>query len=389
MSTQIKRNKCKCIFMLVLFTMISLIATSASIEGASLEFYQMDLNLAGNVVNNSDWGAVDFSYQGNDQMMYFNLAVNGSWQVQNVRVLSKEGVGNDQMMRYYFSLGVPRGTDITSINYGYSFTSDIIGVMPSVTTSANVGTGLFLQGPGFLGGGAYDIAAAAPLVGGKVADNKKHSVDGMPNQDAHNNGCAPTAFSNSLQFLNVKNNLHLQDSQISVDKLEKVVGYDTAHPEKGVASDWYNMKKNYASTLGITTRKIMAADIKKLVGEIDAKQDIELVYEWSNEEWIDPNDHSKGKKWVRHSHMLVMTGITPLENGNYSIDTKDDGNQGNPGGQRDTTWTYDPNTGEMKDGIFRTRELMYAVVECKAPEPTTVLLLGLGLVSLVGIRRKF
>lgn len=341
-----------------LTTLFSLLVPTSRVSGDTLDFFQLDFDLAGNVIQDSDWGAVDFTYQGQDPIMYFNLDVNGSWQAQNIPVLSKDGVGVAQTMRYYFSLGVLRGTDVSTLNYGYSFSSDILSGMPSISSAAAVLTDWYVQGSGFLSSGASDLAAAGPLIGDRASSPVKHFVTGMPNNEAKSNACAPTAFANSLQFLNTTKGLNLQNSQISVDKLEQVVGYNPATAT--ISSSWYTLKRDYANKLGITTR--WTSDIASLVNEIDGKQDIELVYGW-------------GPATNRHAHMLVMTGITRLENGNYSIDTKDDGRQGQPGGLNETTWIYDPNTKEMKSAMYGAVTLDYAVIEC--PEPATVMLLGL------------
>ena len=70
-----------------------------------LQFYQMDFNFDGTVYGNTDWGAVDLLFVGQEPIIYFNLAVNGEWQVQNIPVLSVQGVDVDKTMTYYFDLG--------------------------------------------------------------------------------------------------------------------------------------------------------------------------------------------------------------------------------------------------------------------------------------------
>ena len=57
-----------------------------------LRFYQMDFNLEDNIYENTDWGSVDLFFVGQEPIMYFNLAVNGEWQIQNIPVLSSQGV---------------------------------------------------------------------------------------------------------------------------------------------------------------------------------------------------------------------------------------------------------------------------------------------------------
>ncbi len=95
-----------------------------------LQFYQMDFNFDGTVYEDTDWGAVDLFFVGQEPIMYFNLAVNGEWQIQNIPVLSAQGVDVDQTMTYYFDLGNEVGEVVTDIIYGYEFTEDILQSKP-------------------------------------------------------------------------------------------------------------------------------------------------------------------------------------------------------------------------------------------------------------------
>ena len=95
------------------------------------KFYQLNFNRVDGVLSDSEWGHVDMTFSGYPNVMYFNLAINGSWQVQNIAVGSIEGPGRLQTMTYSFDLGVPRGTNVTNLNYDYSLTQQPIGAMPA------------------------------------------------------------------------------------------------------------------------------------------------------------------------------------------------------------------------------------------------------------------
>ncbi|MEW6744937.1 MAG: hypothetical protein AB1486_19460 [Planctomycetota bacterium] len=103
-----------------------------------LDFYQLDLMLDDGFTQNSDWGAVDVTHAGYTEAQYFNLSVNGTWQVQNASLMTLEAVGTGQTMTYSFSLGVAPGTDVTQILCAYTITSFVLDSMPDNYITATV-----------------------------------------------------------------------------------------------------------------------------------------------------------------------------------------------------------------------------------------------------------
>ena len=99
---------------------------TAATRGDSLNFSQMDFNLDGTLHSNSDWGRLDYSFEGLSTVKYLNLTVNGSWQIQNFPLISTGDVGELQHMICGFSLGNTPGVDVSSMNYGYSITDDVL-----------------------------------------------------------------------------------------------------------------------------------------------------------------------------------------------------------------------------------------------------------------------
>jgi len=114
--------------------------------------------------------------------MYFNLTVNGTWQVQNMPVLSLAGVGNEQTATYYFDLGTPRGMDVNSLQYDYTFTEDTADTMPSGAVSAAVGNSGIALWPGLEGDGEMpELIPAHPLIGGEVEEGDAGVLRAYPN----------------------------------------------------------------------------------------------------------------------------------------------------------------------------------------------------------------
>jgi hypothetical protein len=331
-------------------------------------FYQMDFNLSGTAYIDTEWGSVDFTFAGQEPIMYFNLTVNGTWQVQNIPVLSIEGVGVDQTMTYYFDLGTARGTNVTSLNYDFTFTPNILDTMPGLFKPALVADDYIAMWPGF-GGSMPPLAPAKPLIGGEVVNSdEKYAHKDFPNQECAPNECTPTAVSNSLQFLNKRHGLGMDPNKITIDEMKKAVGWDP----NGAPWDWWRIKKKYMedNDYPITTRKI--TDINELGAEMLDGQDIEINESWR--ELIDPNgDPNDPNNVTIAGHTTALIGITPLKNGKYSLDVADDRKQGEPGGcDNPRTYIYDPNDPKGTfceidpndpNGTFYTN-FDHAVVEC-------------------------
>jgi len=314
-----------------------------------LQFCQMDFNLDGTVYEDTDWGSVDLLYVGQEPIMYFNLAVNGEWQIQNIPVLSAQGVDVDQYMTYYFDLGNEVGEEVTGVTYGYEFTDDVIQSKPEEQFTAPVEDDYIKMSAGSEGE-MPDLSGAKKLVGAKADDTKKQAHKNFPNQDCGEKECAPAAVSNSLKFLNQKHKLGLTDAQTSIATMKNAVGFKTG---KGSPLDtWWEKKKKYMedNDYPITTRKI--TDVSKLGDEIAAGQDVEI-----QESWI--------KNGTRTGHTTALTGITKLKDGNYSMDIVDDRKQGEAGGtNKPHTYIYNPKTGKISEAGFADTKFEYAVVEC-------------------------
>ena len=347
----------------------------------SVSFSQLSFNFDDYIYEDTDWGAVDFTFTGQDEIWYFNLNIGGSWQVRNIPVLSLQGSGVEQTMTYYIDLDPyldyvtnPELKDtIKSLDFGYSFTESILYDLPDIMfTGEEIGYDWVKLWAGSEGE-MPDLTSCKPLVGGQVDSNAKHGHKDFPNQEAGKKECAPTAVSNSLTFLNQENDLGMAADAISIDEMKKAVGFKD---NWGSPLDtWWELKKKYMedNEYPITTRKI--TDIDKLIAEIDAGQDVEI-----QESWV--------KNGTKTGHTTALIGITKLADGRYSLDIADDRKQGEAGGcDNPRTYTYDPKTGNF-DELGFTSKFEYAVVECPVPEPGTILSLGAGLLILAGIRWK-
>lgn len=354
---------------------------SAGASVPTLLFSQLDINLDGAVYQDSEWGAIDLDYTGYSQVMYFNVAVNGNWCVQNMPLLSREGLGVSTSAFYTFNLGFPRGQDVPSLSYDYAITSDVQPVMPSGSQYAAVGPATVNLSGGFRDTVMGLLAVAPALrVGGAVVAGTAHKHSGFPNQECGSMECVPAAVSNSLQFLNKKKNLHMDPNSITIAKMKVATKWEATgcwtrpDPNRpaGQRNAWWQDKNLYMQDpnhpLPITTRQIDFENateaqrrdrLEELGREMDANQDIEFNMP---------------------GHTAALIEIVKHVDGKYKLTIAHDIKQGQAGGTKEEELAYDPATNRFT-GVFGTNsEFLYAVIEC--PEPTTLVLLALGSLAL-------
>ena len=353
---------------LVYFALIALLVASliplartantglSTVTITGVTFGQISFQLDGVSTPNSDWGVVEVSFTGSIYIQYLNLISNGSWTIQNVPVLSVEGDGVGQTQRFWFPLGVPRGTQVSGITYGIRLTPSTLGAPPTQDTSAPV------SGQDYrLHSGGRDVALnttvppAAPVVGGAVADPIQHVLQNFPNQPCNEGECAPAAVSNSIQFLNARANLQLDPTQLTIAKMKTAtnwadgcwVWHDDSRPA-GQRNAWWEDKDAYMShNLPFTTKNVLAKDIGKIAAWIDAKQDVEMTV---------------------GGHTVAVVGMADLGGGRCQVTVKHDTTQGIGGVPHKCETESDvwnSNTGKWEKGtITAAQGISYFVVEC-------------------------
>ena len=351
-----------------------------------VEFYQVDFELDGNLTTNSDWGVVDLTFVGSTSILYFNLTVDGTWQVQNIPVQNLGDVGFTQVQRFWFDLGNAVGDDVTSLEYVYLLTTD-----PLLSAPAGPGTPIAVGDEDFiLYGSAIPLSADVPpaavaAVGGEVEDQAMHAHRNFPNNVCGFQECVPTAVLNSLQFLNTKHDLGIGAAEITKAKMKEATNWETKRiasvagpgvdrvidpyppklpdpfdipgswlfPDKNAApgekNAWWQDKKAYmkAHKLPIKTTQLKANEIGKIAAEIDAGQDVEV---------------SMGR-----CHLAAIQGIKKLKNGNYEITFAHDTNQKDAKESKPEKCTWDPTTKSWVNGaptFVIAGGIDYFVVEC-------------------------
>ncbi len=346
----------KRIVIMAIFAALVTFWSGAPANAESLEFYQLDFNLDGTITLNSDWGVVDLTFTGSDTIVYFNLTVNGTWQVQDMPVLSLEGSGVNQTQRFWFDLGNEVGTNVTDLYYVSRLTTaPLLSAPPyvdsiyaqvrddSVVVYSNCGCPFNRTPP-----------PAKPTVGGTVSDEKQHKLEGFETQECGRYDCVPAAISNSLKFLKKRHGLNINDDDITIDKMKEACGWvDGVGVPPG--TEWWDLKDEYMKKkkLPITTeRRVAKENIDWVIQQIDIGQDVEMTVRWQSGGFVD-------------YHCVALVGIAKLDNGKYSITVAHDAKQKDRVPQ---SGVWDPNADdEFTDGFLsHWQQSGSFVVECPA-----------------------
>lgn len=331
-------------------------------SGTSIQLHQMDFNLNGSIYTDTEWGGVDLSFTGTPTPKYFNLAVNGNWVVQEMPVLSVNGDGQPTTLRYYFDLGVPRGTPVSSVTYDYAVTDLPLGAMPAGATSGSVLDDNYEFYNGLIANPISGLLPAARNLIGGVIDSIVRVYVGFPHLEQGKHECTPTALLQSLTWLKERKNLPIPGSSLSIDWLKPRIGWTS----NGCGDDWPDLKRAATSPYGVTTEVLdfrtatvaqRRAYMERLLAEMGDNQDIELDIT---------------------SHTTTLVGLLRLVNGKWVIATVDDKAQGKPGGLVIALDIFDPSDRSLWNipligGGFANSVLDRVIIECPEPAGLAVL----------------
>jgi len=342
------------------------------IEGAraqSVTFSQMSYDLDGYVSMDTDYGRCALTYAASTSMQYFNLQVDGVWQIQNMAVFGQDA---SNAVNFYFGIG-SNGTRVDNVSYDFSLTSTPTG-MP---------IGSFLAGVSHeetsLSSGHIGETMAGPLVPGASSqtDGAGASPDmdhaGYINQPCGKNECTPTAVSNSLLWLNQKYSLGIPPSELSIKNMKTATnwGITGCNTNPDDADAWWKRKDKYikAKGWGITTTDL-GTDLGKIVDGYRDNQDIELDV---------------------LGHTIELVGLKVLPHNRFQMTLAGDDSQiMNPSTCSIDNVILNGNTLNFIDGPgwIKGRRLVRAIMECptSVPEPATLASVALG--AVLALRRK-
>ncbi len=350
-----------------------------------VDFYQVNFNLSGYATPNSGYGVIELDFTGSRQIEYLNLNCNNTWVIQNAPLLSVGGEEAGQSQRFWFPLGVADGVEVTYIEYGYTLTEQIQEAAPERNNEALVSDVEYVI---FNGGADIQVDPTWPqatiVIGGLITDTILHVKNNVPNQEAGLLECAPTAVSNSLQYLNTHHSLGINASELTIDKMKDAcnfmaglgcyIWHNDARPA-GMRNAWYEDKAAYIQDIGwaITTKRIDPADISDVIAEIDACEDIEMEIA---------------------GHTVTVVGMADLGGGNYSVTIQHDTNQGAAGGCVTETAFWDTNTNSWS-GALAGWGLNYFIVESPVsveipgfPLPALLVGLVIAIALVLSVRRR-
>jgi hypothetical protein len=285
----------------------------------------------------SSWGHVEFVYTPDPRWRYFNLTVNGEWQVRNFPLCAS---GGGQSENYYVDLGTKESAAIPEARYGYSITPGPQERMPASTEHAVIGMRDYIRqcGPRKYA----PPERPAPLEGAPVEALACRAA--FPNQECGRNECAPAAASNSLQWLNRKFHLGLADDDLSIDKMKEATGWT---PDGATHGAWADRKTRYVEShnVPIDTKKLDRGKVREAADAFNRDCDVE----------IDTGNHVAS---------VICMGES---NGKWVLRVVSDLKQGQPGGTESAeTLTFDPATSTVTGTPWANGSRVdNFVVECK------------------------
>jgi hypothetical protein len=308
-------------------------ATTPS-ERPEVAFRQLDFTLDDGRHDNSAWGNARLRYLGVSGVQYFNLVVGGRWVVVNFPVASPEGEGVRQGLNFHFDLGSRDGENVSQLEYAFALAERTLVVAPSDVAHARVEGQRYRLRTGIFG----DLITFSPPEGALMASaaaGDKTTHKGFPNQEAGEFECAPVAASNSLQWLNATQNLNIAAGDISIAAMKTATKFSKIH--KGSPDNWPELKDAYLKSkkIPITTTRLDRLKLSEVEDAMKRGCDVELsVLRRVDGQLI--------------GHVVAITSIQKLDNGDYALVATHDTDQGADGGTVNEAVTYDNAAGRFK-----------------------------------------
>ncbi len=301
----------------------------------------------------SGTGRCRSEFESPDTDSYFNLTFNGEWIIRNMPVPMFGDPGEFFETAIPFNLGVPDGTRMEYISYGAEISTVRLDEAPSREVLNLAGEANYIMASGeILKQLTYNGPPANNLwwFPAPIVDSAYLPLDQVVNQDCGEGECVPVAVSNSLKMLKALHPVEMAgltddpgstSDDTDTDTMKPATGWEAGPPPGapgiifgGSYDDpdaWWNQKAAWMDSnpnYPVSTELITdAANISDVLEAVRNGQDVELRVP---------------------GHVVMVTGVVELGNGDYLLWVAHDTEQGADGGT-----VIEPVYFDAGAGVFR------------------------------------
>lgn len=397
------------------------LSTRGSSQGfgwASARLDQVNwFNQTGGVAQaNSSWGRFSFTYDPDlTQTYYLNLSIGNSlsgaahWAIQNAPLFfvdnGNSGTRSEMIEVDLSVLGMPTGTDITSLFAGFDLSTAPIGSAPSLTgmgTLEDFDWKAWDQ-PDELGPGTSftDPGDAKGIKGGAAAAAKPKKRREMGEVQEADNHCFAGATARSIEWLDREHNFGIGKTAQQI--YDDLVGLNVSKPNNDgskARERWIKSKSDYAKDKSgnkiVTKSWDSGGWLDPIEGVAETDGGTSDFIDWFMAEWEHGEDIELIYNFPDGGHIVTVVDFYK-QDGKWFVLYADDEEQGDnakgDGKGGDKFPKVKRREIYKKDGKWRfgadKNEISWALSESKVnpvPEPGSVVALGLG--ALVLLRRK-
>jgi len=380
-------------FNLGCFFLIASISTAQTVEINQIHYFDnFDPLEATSPSSNFEFN-VEYTPGASTQFLNVSVATpNGPvWAVQNMPLLSSSYWGNSdtRTLGSFWNLGSSFSSPVSSVLASASISSTPVfsdgsaGVIAPVAVNARAR---------FKNGGVpstdqpNNLNMNVNFAGVNIAANVRNN---MPNITQQKNYCGPGSAANSLLWLVAENGYRLKDTGDSI--MTTLAGYMGNNNDGNWDNDQMEGKlrwikeQNLPLYVHFAGGEKVAADYVSPNGNGTAKRDGPITWDWITQEY----NRGQDLMFMTNTHWVVGAGLVTIGTQNYVVYRDDPFQKGAATTAQqqaiiDKRWQfapYDPtnNTINIGNGV---ETLKTVVATSPVPEPSTLLVLGVGALAL-------
>lgn len=299
-----------------------------------VSYFQDNYSIDDFSLANSEYGQLEFTYEQTvDPLLFLNVSISGEHQIFDLPLRSGE-VGEVSTVFIPIQFNGAEGNDVLNVTAGHSLSALPGGLQPPENLLQEVGDTDFNVDSGEDGAPLqYTGVTTDPtwFLGHNYTDAAFHPSSVIVNQECGNNECAPAAISNSLKTLQKLNPTQNQGLDVGIGTIKGACGWTATGSPAGTpdnAGAWWNLKKKWMNDRkGYPVQTDIVSDKSKfddIIKAIKAGKDVELRIP---------------------GHVVMVTGIIKLANGQYILEIVHDSDQSdNAKGTQTELIKYDPTT---------------------------------------------